>query len=142
MTRKRISFTFDPRDKLSSLHIGLSFVRATVVCSILERTPGFEPSSETIAPRYLNNETCHFSKLLSFNLDLSLDAIGAVCHKYCLFSTYLHFIPCAGLDHGLAPVNTGFFKSVFRCTGLHTSCHVPVNNYCVSILQMSPAHYW
>ena len=53
MTRERISFTFDPRDMLLSLQMGFSFVRAAVVCAILERTSGLEPSSETIAPRYL-----------------------------------------------------------------------------------------
>ena len=52
MTRERISFTLDPRDMLS-LQMGFSFVRAAVACSILERTSGLEPSSETTAPRYL-----------------------------------------------------------------------------------------
>ena len=33
--------------------MGFSFVRAAVVCAILERTSGLEPSSETTAPRYL-----------------------------------------------------------------------------------------
>ena len=28
-----------------------------------------------------------------------------------------------------------------RCTGLHTPCHVPINNYYVSMLQRSSAHY-
>ena len=46
-------FTSDPRDMLLSLHIGFSFVRAAVACAILERTSGFQPSSETIASRYL-----------------------------------------------------------------------------------------
>ena len=48
MTRERISFTFDPRDKLLSLQIemGFSFVRAAVAYAILERTSGLEPSSE------------------------------------------------------------------------------------------------
>ena len=53
MTRERISFAFDPRDMLLSLQMGFSFVRAAVACAILERTSGLEPSSETIAPRYL-----------------------------------------------------------------------------------------
>ena len=52
MTRERISFTFDPRDMLS-FQIGFSFVRAAEACAILERTSGFEPLSETTAPRYL-----------------------------------------------------------------------------------------
>ena len=53
MTRERISFIFDPRDMLSSLQMGFSFVRAALACAILERTSGLEPSSETTAPRYL-----------------------------------------------------------------------------------------
>ena len=48
-TRKGISFTFDLRAMLLSLHTGFSFVRAAVACEI----SGFEPSSETIDPRYL-----------------------------------------------------------------------------------------
>ena len=35
------------------LYTGFSFVRAAVACAILERTPGFEPSSEIIAISYL-----------------------------------------------------------------------------------------
>ena len=38
---------------LLSLHIGFSFVRAAVAYILLERTSDFKPSSETIAPRYL-----------------------------------------------------------------------------------------
>ena len=53
MTRERISFTFDPRDMLLSLRMGVSFVRAGVACAILKRTSGLEPSFETTAPRYL-----------------------------------------------------------------------------------------
>ena len=53
MTREHISITFNPRDMLLSLQMGFSFVRAAVACAILERTPGFKPSSETTAPRYL-----------------------------------------------------------------------------------------
>ena len=52
MTRERISFTFDPRDMFLSLQMGFSFVRAAVACTILERTSGLKPSSETTAPRY------------------------------------------------------------------------------------------
>ena len=43
--------------------------------------------------------------------------------------------------HELVPVNTDVLTS-FRCKGLHTSCHVPVNSYCASMLQRSPAHHW
>ena len=51
MTRKHISFIFDQRDMLLSLHIGFNFVRAAVSCAILERTSDFEPSFQTIPPR-------------------------------------------------------------------------------------------
>ena len=37
MTRERISFIFYPRDMLSSLQMGFSFVRAAMACAILER---------------------------------------------------------------------------------------------------------
>ena len=39
---------------LLSLRIGFNFVRGVVACTILEILSGFEPSFETIAPRYLN----------------------------------------------------------------------------------------
>ena len=56
MTRERISFTFDPRDILLSLQIGVSFVMACVACmacALLDRISGFELSSETTAPWYM-----------------------------------------------------------------------------------------
>ena len=42
MIREHISFIFDPRDMLLSLHIGVNFVRAAVLCPILNRNSGFE----------------------------------------------------------------------------------------------------
>jgi len=36
-----------------SFQTGLSFVRAAVVCAILERISGFDPSSDMSDPRYL-----------------------------------------------------------------------------------------
>ena len=49
-------------------------------------------------------------------------------------------------DDGRVPVNSEVFYPVldvqyFRCTGLHTPCHMPVNNNYASMLQGSPAHY-
>ena len=52
MTKESISFTSEPRVMLLSHQIDFSFVRAEVACSIIERTSGFELSSEAIAPRY------------------------------------------------------------------------------------------
>ena len=94
MTRECISFTFEPRDMLLSLQIGFSFVRAAVACAIVERISGLEPSSETTAPRYLNLVTV--PSFCPFYLNLPLDAIGAVCHQFCLLSTDLYLISCAG----------------------------------------------
>ena len=50
MTRECISFIFDPRDMLLSLHIGFSFVRAAVAYADLERISSLDSSSETISP--------------------------------------------------------------------------------------------
>ena len=91
MTRERISFTFDPKDMLLSLHMGFSFVRAAVACAILERTSGLEPSSETTAPMYLKLVTVPNFCPFTF---ISLSG----CHWHCLSSVWssLHLIPCAG----------------------------------------------
>ena len=93
MTRDRISFTFDPRDMLVSLQIGFGFVRAAVVWAILERTSGFESSSEISAPRYLKLVTVPASV---FHRNFPLNVIGAVCRQFGLLSTDLHLIPLAG----------------------------------------------
>ena len=86
MTRERISFTFDPRDMLLSLQMGFSFVRAAVACSILERTSGLEPSSETTAPRYLKHVTvpnfCPFT-FISLWMPLALDVVLFKCFSVC-----------------------------------------------------------
>ena len=91
MTRECISFTFDPRDILLALKIGFSILRAELACAILERISGFQPSSETTAPRCLLR---HID--LPFYLHLPLDAIGTVRHQFDLLNTDLHFIPSAG----------------------------------------------
>ena len=92
-TRERISFTFDPRDMLLSLQTGFRFVRAAVACTILERTSGLEPSSETTAPRYLKLVTVpNFCPFTFISLWMP------VCHQFGLLRTDLHFIPCAGFD--------------------------------------------
>ena len=75
--------------------MGFSFVRAVVACAILERISGLEPSSETIAPKYMKLVTVHPASAL-IPLSLSLDAIGAVCHLFGLLDTDLHLAPCAG----------------------------------------------
>ena len=45
MKREHNSFTFDLRTMFLSFQINFSFVRATVACSILDRTSGSAPSS-------------------------------------------------------------------------------------------------
>ena len=81
MTRERISFTFDPRDMLLSFQIGFCFVKAAVACSILERTSGLGPSSETIVPRHLKlvtvSSVCPFT-LISLWMSLALFVISLV----------------------------------------------------------------
>ena len=57
---------------------GLSFVRAAVAYVVLQRISSFEPSSKTIAPRYLKLETVPSDLFL--NLDLPLNAIDAGYH--------------------------------------------------------------
>ena len=78
MTRERISFTFDLRDVLLSLKIGFHFVRAAVVCTILERTSGFESLSKITAPMYLKLVTVtsfRLFTLISLWMSLVLDRI-------------------------------------------------------------------
>ena len=41
MTRKHISFTFDPEQMFLSLQMGFNFVRAAVACAMLVRTSGW-----------------------------------------------------------------------------------------------------
>ena len=81
MTREHTSFTFDPKDLLFSLQIGLSFVTAAASCAIHEWIFGFEPSSETIAPRYLKLVTVHSFcpvTLISLLIPLALLVISFV----------------------------------------------------------------
>ena len=81
MPREHISFTSDPRDMLLSLHTGFSFIKAAVACAILERTSGFEPSSDTIAPRYLKLVTVPsfcLVTLISLLMPLALFVISFV----------------------------------------------------------------
>ena len=96
LTRRCISFTFDPRDVLS-LQIGFSFVRAAETCSILERTSGFQPSSETTTPRYL--ELVTVLNFFPFILNLHLDVNDTFCHQFGRLSTDLHLTPWADEKH-------------------------------------------
>ena len=72
MRRERISFRFDPRDMLSSLQMGFSFVGAAVACAIIERIYGLESSSETPDPRYLKLVTVPISDIYFIYLRMQL----------------------------------------------------------------------
>ena len=84
----------DPRDMLLSFQTGSSFVRAAVAWSILERTSGFEASSEN---NYSNVfEAFYSTHHLFFYLNLPLNAIRAGCYQFGFLGTDLHLISCAG----------------------------------------------
>ena len=68
-----------------------SFVRAAVACSILKRTSGFRPSSETTSPRYMKLVTVP-NFILPICLYFSLDAIGAVCHQFDVLGPDLSYL--------------------------------------------------
>ena len=53
MTRERISHILELRGILLSFQTGFNLVNAAVVCAILERISGLEPSSGITEPRYL-----------------------------------------------------------------------------------------
>ena len=71
VTRQRINFIFHPSGILLSFQPGCSFFRAALACTVLDITSGFEPSSETIALRYL--------KLITIPIFSLLNAINAFC---------------------------------------------------------------
>ena len=53
----RISLTLEASEIILYRHMIFSLERAAVVWAILERMPGFDPSLEMIAPRYLKFST-------------------------------------------------------------------------------------
>ena len=73
-----------------SLHIDCSFVRAAVAFAIFERTSGFEPSFETIAPKYLKPVTIpSFWPLTLISLWMSLPLFVTFFHlKISLFHPF------------------------------------------------------
>ena len=72
---------------LLSLNIGFSCLELQwLVQSLIELA---------VLSLHLNNcskvlEACKYSKLLPFTLNLPLDTRGTLCHKFGLFSTFLH----------------------------------------------------
>ena len=121
MTREHISFAFDPRDMLLSLQMGISFVRAAVACSILERTSGLEPSSETTAPRYLKLVTvpnfCPYTFIslwINFHILQKLQTLARVE----LFSSPIHTGRAIALPRCLCQRgNAKFYIKVFYVMG-------------------------
>ena len=57
MARERISLTLELIPMFLSFQMTFSFVTAPVVWAILDSTSGLDPSSDTIAPRYLKLRT-------------------------------------------------------------------------------------
>ena len=62
-----------------------------MTCAIFERISRLDPPSGTIVL-----ETCYSTQLLPCYLDLSLDAIGAVCHWFGVLCTDHHLIFWSG----------------------------------------------
>ena len=61
-----------------------------MVWADLASTSGLNPSSATIAPKYLKLLTQ--SQFHIADLDIRADAIGVLCHQFGLFCTDLHAI--------------------------------------------------
>ena len=70
VTRECISRILELREILLSIQTGFSLVNAAVVCAILDRISGLEPSSVITEPWYLKLMTL---KLLSIYFDLCVD---------------------------------------------------------------------
>ena len=92
MTKKRISFTFDPRDMKLSLKIGFKFVTAAVACAILVRTSCLESSSERSAPSYYKLVTVPcFCPFTLISLWMSL-ALFVICLVFSALISILHLM--------------------------------------------------
>ena len=89
--RERIRHILALREILLSFQTGFSLVNAAVVCAILERISGLEPSP-VITAQVL--EACDCLKLLSVYLNLCVDATGVVCYLLGLFGNDLHAVDC------------------------------------------------
>ena len=88
MTRKCISFIFDPSDILLSLKIGFSFDRAAVAYAI----PESKPSSDTIAPMYLKLVTApSFCPLTLISLWMPL-ALFFISFVFSALISILYFV--------------------------------------------------
>ena len=126
----RISLTLEASEMFLSLHMIFSPEKAAVAWDILERISGFDPSLEMIASRYLKFSAP--SSLLTFYLDLSLEAICVVCHHFCLVWTDLQFVlvvvlsrrstrtPASSSSSAFMTVSSAKWKLVLRCPPMLT----------------------
>ena len=96
MTRERINLIFELMAMFLSFQITFSLVTAAVVWAILESTSGFDPSSDTIIPKYLIKAMDGLKFLFVYG-NVSTDAVGVTCHQLGLLYTGLYAICCRGL---------------------------------------------
>ena len=109
MTREHISCILELREILLSLQTGFNLVNAAVVCAVLERLSGLEPSSVITEPRYLKLMTV--SSFCPFIFYICVDVTGVVCHLLGLLGTDLHAVGCGGFVETLSQFCQIFFSS-------------------------------
>ena len=95
MARERISLILELMAIFLSFQMTFSLVTAAVVWAILNSTSGLDPSSDTIAPRYL--KAMDGLQFLVAYGNVSANAIGVICHQLGLLCADLHSICCGGL---------------------------------------------
>ena len=95
IAREHINLIMDMMAMFLSFQMTFSLVIAAVVWAILDSTVGLDPSSDSIAPRYLKIRTV--SSFFVIYGNVSADAIGVICHQLDLLCTDLHAICCRGL---------------------------------------------
>ena len=94
MFRECINLILELTVMFLTFQMTFSLVAAAVVWAILESTLGLDPSSDSIAPRYLKLWTFSSFYIVIYG-NVSTDAIGVVCHQLGLLCTDLHAI-CHG----------------------------------------------
>ena len=79
MARERISLILELIVMFLLFQITFSLVTAAMVCAVLDSTSGLDPSSDTIAPRYLKLRTVS-SFLLSMVMSVLMPSAGSSLH--------------------------------------------------------------
>ena len=110
MARERISLILELMAMFLSFQMTFSLVTAPVVLTVLKSTSGLDPSSDTIAPRYLKLRTVS-SFLLSMVMSVLMPLVLFFLHK--------PFVWCSDSRVALSGV-----------PGLRL-LHVPLLHYCV-----------